>query len=156
MPSFFLFSIVSCLHFVCKVCQGTSPRSFEGVQLHVFLSFFLFPSPLSLSGSFPLSLSGFLPSPSFSYCLSFMLMKSGSKICWSLKAAMPLLKMNDAHFLRSLETFTVTLAYFNHPFFLWSFDSDLTDFQHFQIIKAHNGSHQGTGQEGSRRLRSSS
>ena len=33
MPSFFLFSFVSCLHFVCKVRQGMSPRSSGGVQL---------------------------------------------------------------------------------------------------------------------------
>ena len=36
MPSFFLFSFVSCLHFVCKVRQETSSRSFGGVQLHIY------------------------------------------------------------------------------------------------------------------------
>ena len=36
MPSFFLFSFVSCLYFVCKVCQGTSSRGFGGVQLHIY------------------------------------------------------------------------------------------------------------------------
>ena len=30
MPSFFHFTFVNCLHFVCKVRQGTSPKSFEG------------------------------------------------------------------------------------------------------------------------------
>ena len=38
MPSFFLFSFVSCLHFVCKVRQGTSPRSF-GVYSVIFTEF---------------------------------------------------------------------------------------------------------------------
>ena len=37
MPSFFIFSFVSCLHFVYKVRKGTSSRSFEGVQLHIYL-----------------------------------------------------------------------------------------------------------------------
>ena len=35
-PSFFFFSFVSCLHFVCKVCQETSPRGFGGVKLHIY------------------------------------------------------------------------------------------------------------------------
>ena len=38
MPSYILLSFVSCLHFVCKVSQGTSPRSFGGVQLHIYLN----------------------------------------------------------------------------------------------------------------------
>ena len=39
MPSFFLFSFVNCLHFDCKVCQGTSTRGCGDVDYSFNLPF---------------------------------------------------------------------------------------------------------------------
>ena len=91
MGSFLLFSFVNCLHFICKVHQGTPPRSYGGVQLHIYrLNSYNYLLKFSLSLSLPshhplfhLPFSSLLWSSSTPPPVTFVLLPTPSPLVFS-------------------------------------------------------------------------
>ena len=59
MHYFFLFPFASCLHFICKVRQGTSPRGFGGAYLHIYCVFQILHAAMELFELFMMAKAAF-------------------------------------------------------------------------------------------------